>query len=208
MKNGDLLGEGVCRSHLLPGTLQEAPLPASLRYPFSATPISQKSLLLPWQVLKVPRTTFLGISRLGTSPYHSHLHQLSHPWVLRGSLWGLLGHQVRLSKPLPPTPGALAAPLCGPEGGPRTAAGKGPGAGPRGAKAQVPAPALPLALSQLMIILGCKRAGEREPPTSQLFNHWLHLRYVSSLGVPCFNVAALVWGTWVGERAEGLRATN
>lgn len=186
------------RPHFLLALDTPSPPPQSPRSPCSC----------PGRFSKSQGPPFLGISRLGTSPYHSHLHQLSHPWVLRGSLWGLLGHQVRLSKPLPPTPGALAAPLCGPEGGPRTAAGKGPGAGPRGAKAQVPAPALPLALSQLMIILGCKRAGEREPPTSQLFNHWLHLRYVSSLGVPCFNVAALVWGTWVGERAEGLRATN
>lgn len=54
-----------------------------------------------------------------------------------------------------------------------------------------------LALPQLMIILGCKRAGEREAHLPSSLT-WLHLRYVSSLGVPCFNVVALLWGTWGG----------
>lgn len=45
---------------------------------------------------------------------------------------------------------------------------------------------------------GLQESRREGGPPSQLLNHWLHLSYVSSLGVPCFNVAALLWGTWGG----------
>lgn len=60
MKNGDLLGEGVCRSHLLPVTLQEAPLHASLRYPFSATP-------------NLPEVLALALAGTGSPKDHRYL---------------------------------------------------------------------------------------------------------------------------------------
>lgn len=74
---------------------------------------------------------------------------------------------------------------------PNTIACMGPGTGPGDATAWAPAMALSSALFQLMIILG-GRGGEGPP--SQLLNHWLHPRYVSGLGVPCCNVAALFLG--------------